>query len=72
MSQIQELQPAIRGVVHLCIHCSSKAAGTGKYCDECKTAAGRKEQCDMNNKLLLKTNNKFFICPTGEHNKDQK
>ena len=41
-----------KGVIHLCIHCSSKAKGSGKYCDQCSTAAGRKEMDEANRTLM--------------------
>ena len=48
------------GIIHICYHCSTPCKG--KYCDQCRTAKGRKEQ-DEANKSLFKSIGKDYICP---------
>lgn len=51
--------------VILCAHCSIQI-GSGKYCSDCKTAAGRKEMDENNKKLFKKVGLEYKCKSCGE------
>lgn len=44
------LSPAIRGFIYECVHCGERGI-TGKYCNICRTKAGRDSIDEANRKI---------------------
>ena len=55
------------GVIHICVHCSTPCSG--KYCPYCTTADKRREMDAANDKLMMETNGKHFVCKVCEKEK---
>ena len=54
------------GKIQLCEHCGDKAVGSGRFCNDCKTAEGRR-QMDEANVKHFKENGLEYNCEYCEN-----
>jgi len=47
-------------MIIICEHCATPT--TGKFCSQCKTAQGRRDQDEANNELWMEMFNKPYVC----------
>lgn len=48
--------------IYRCIHCGEQVGKGAKYCPECRTANGRREQDEANNKIRAEAGLAPLIC----------
>ncbi len=46
-------------VIQECEHCGTKVSGKSRFCPECKTAKGRREMDEDNNRLFKKHGSEY-------------
>lgn len=56
----EEKQERVGGYIHICVHCKTQCGG--KYCGQCGTAQGRREQDEANDGLFKRILNKPYEC----------